>query len=235
MLTTLKPATKHTVKFVALAGLMSLASWMYVDDANGVIAPEPIDQPEPQNAVFADGFEGSGDPCDHPLVTPEDMKYVNKPWVTAWSSPDGNPRAVFPRSVGFPVPIGSDKGAYTVIPFTPSAGQTIDITWDTAQANGSQGYPAPRPADSMFVGISACAGDLRVAAPCSLVAGAASLFWSTEFGGEYVCALVPGTTYYMTVSPVDPTDGLTPGEHTCSTSAANSAFGCDVQAVHTGS
>jgi hypothetical protein len=190
--------------------------------------------------IYADGFEeaaASQGPCDDPLVQPAGWQFTNKSWTQAWSSPDGNPQATFPNSVGFPVPIGASIGGYTVIAFVPQAGQSVGIHWDTAQANPQQGYGAPRPADSMFLGISVCPGDFRMKQgfdPCAIVASGASLFWTTGNSG-FACNLAPGVTYYLTVAPVNPQDGIFPApSHTCSTSAPNSAFGCDVQARHSG-
>lgn len=187
--------------------------------------------------IFADGFEpeaGLG-PCEHPLVQPEGWQATTKSWQVAWSSPDGSPQATFPQSVGFPVPIGAAKGGYTVIPFVPSGGQTVAISWDTAQANCPQGYCAPRPAESMAVTISECPGDFRVQPgfdACALVASGGSLFWTTESASAFACPLEVGRTYYLNVMAANPVDGLTAGEETCDDISPWTGQGCDVQAVH---
>jgi hypothetical protein len=183
-----------------------------------------------------------------PAFQPAGFAAVTKEWSVAFKSPNPNitTTPVYPTSPGTPVPIGSSKNAYTAIRFVALANMTVDMTWDTAQA--STGYSMPRPADSMFISISPCAGDLR--APdaasgdpwlqpgCRKVAGAASMYYTTRtnyVSNDFLCRIEAGQTYFINVSPVDTTDGLSPGEHTCSTTAPNSANGCDVQMRHSGS
>lgn len=201
--------------------------------------------PAVAQTVFFDGFEPVvADYCDDPLVEPQGWNVFATSWSDTWSSPDGSPRATFPNSVGFPVPIGTNRGALRVIGFTMPAGMTIDLTWDPAQSNGNQGYVA-RPAQSMYFAVSPCAADARPLDPsgldpfrstaCRQVGAASSMFLSTLPGsGSYVCRLQPDQLYYMTVAPVNPFDGLTPGEHSCDDSMPETQFGCDVQARHTG-
>jgi hypothetical protein len=181
-----------------------------------------------------------------PTFQPAGWERVNKTWVDAFSSPNRRHIATYPNSIGIPVPIGANKNTYTTVPFTPTANLTVDLSWDVVQANRDHGYPNPRPADSMFIGISPCPGDLRTpdassADPwlengCRRVGGGGSIFYSTLPGlsNESVCRLVAGQTYYLNIVAANPEGGLEPGEHTCSTSAPNSANGCDVQAMHRG-
>lgn len=183
-----------------------------------------------------------------PAFQPAGFAQVIKDWATAFKSPNPNITTdpVYPTGPGTPVPIGASKSSYTAIRFVALADLTVDMTWDMAQAQ--IGYPSPRPADSMFIGISPCPGDLR--APnassgdpwlqngCRKVAGAASMYYTTRtqyVSNDFLCRIEAGQTYYINVSPVDPTDGISPGEHTCSTTATNSATGCDVQMRHSGS
>lgn len=186
------------------------------------------------------------DGCDDPLIQPAGWQGTTKTWLAAFSSPDGTPMATYPNGIGFPVPIGAQRGGYTVIPFTPTAKTVVTITWDTAQANPGQGYGKPRPAESMFIGISRCPGDLRpsdmgksgnpwLQEGCRRTGGGASLLHRTMGGpsNEFVCRVEPGVIHYLTVAAVNSADGLVIGEHTCSETAPNSALGCDVQARHT--
>jgi hypothetical protein len=199
--------------------------------------------------IFADGFEefeAGAELCDSPLVMPAGWATETKTWVAAFSNPSGTPQATYPNSVGFPVPVPGYKqyhrsgfhtyylkGQIVAIGFVAEAGRTVDITWDTAQSGPN--YTMPRPADMMHVGVSPCPWDLRPTALCSVTAGAGSLFHSTKPDaiGSF-CPLIAGATYYLNVAMADPNDGLTPGEHTCSVTAINSANGCDVQMRHTG-
>lgn len=188
------------------------------------------------------GFDG----CDDPLIRPAGWIATEESWVEAFSAPDGSLMPTYPQGLGFPVPIGAARGGYTVIAFTPTEELTVTLTWDPAQANPGRGYRMPRPAESMFIGISRCPGDLRpsdstsanpwLQEGCRRTGGGASLSYRT-FGGPsdvYVCRLEPGVVHYLTVAAVNPADGLTEGEHTCSETAPNSALGCDVQVVHSG-
>ena len=187
--------------------------------------------------LFLDGFESYQ--CNDPLIAPPGWAIQWKSWEEAWRSPTGGSQPTFPNSPYIPVPIGASKGAMLVVPFTMPAALTLELTWDTAYAQ--PGY-LPRPADRMHIAISPCAGDLRAIVPesddgfltdrCRAVEGTDALFLrSTGLGA---CLLETGQRYYMTVAPVDPSDGLSFGEHTCSQVAANSASGCDVQATHRG-
>lgn len=179
---------------------------------------------------------------------PTTLTRVTKTFVQAFSPPDGDPTASYPNSVGFPVPIGANKGSYLTVPFVAQPNTVVDMTWDTAQANGFQGYSSPRPADAMFVGISPCPGDLRptdhfsedifLRNGCRRVTGLDSMFYSTTSGtvNPYsICKLEAGKTYYINIAPVNPNQSSGPNStYTCSTTAPNSANGCDVQIRHTG-
>jgi hypothetical protein len=203
--------------------------------------------PELAGPLFSDGFEGQGqagapiDPCADPLVAPAGWDLKLKPWNVAFSGPTGTPKATYPNSVGNPVPLPGwefypstkyRKGQIVAIPFTAKPDQTVDLTWDPAQSQ--YGYTQPRPAVSMFIGISRCRWDLRLVPGCSMVAGDGSLFYTTRRPAGPACALEPGP-YFLNVAMADPTNGPpAPNSHTCSDSAVNSAEGCDVQIRATG-
>lgn len=182
-------------------------------------------------------------PAD-PLIQPAGWTRTNVDWVSAFSSRDGSPVAIYPSSVGFPVPIGAAKNGYTTIPFTPTANLTVNLNWDGVQANSAQGYPNPRPASSMFVSISPCPGDVRAPVSgasdpwlrlgCRKMGFNANIFYTTSAipeSNDSACRLEAGSTYYLNVMAADPSDGLTLGEHTCEP-VSNSANGCDVNAQH---
>lgn len=196
------------------------------------------------DTLYRDGFEepeaGLG-PCEHPLVAPVGWELKQKPWTVAFSSPSGHRQATYPNGVGNPSPVPGyefypstkfRKGQIVAIPFVAQPEQTVDITWDTAQSQF--GYTQPRPAESMFIGISACPWDVRPHPNCSLSAAGGSLFHTTRTPSGPACKLDAGQTYYINVVMADPSDGLDPWEHTCSMTAANSAEGCDVQVRHSG-
>jgi hypothetical protein len=207
--------------------------------------------PAAAQTVFRDGFDPPPEPevpeaCSDPLIAPEGWDMNTSTWSEAWSSPDGSPQASYPNSVGFPVPLGANKNKIKVIHFVPQANQTVDISWDTVQANEREGYK-PRVALSMFISISPCPGDVRAVdnysedpflrGGCRQQGGGGSMFFTTQPGmtnPEIVCTLQAGTTYFMNVAPIDPRDGLTLGEHTCDDASVYSDQGCEVQAVHRG-
>jgi hypothetical protein len=204
------------------------------------------DHDKQASRIFADGFEPEeeGGPvpfsCDHPSVKPAWMTGTQKTWSQMFSPPDGNPVPTYPDGLGFPVPIGANKGAWVAGKFVALPNQTTNLYWELAQAKPNEGYDRARPAYGMSISVSPCAGDLRgpvfgaidfLAPGCRKHAFSASLVMTTKHPASTFayCALVPGETYYITVSPVNFSDGLTPGEHTCTETPA-SADGCDVQA-----
>lgn len=187
--------------------------------------------------LFADGFESAkqpgADPCDSPLVMPEGFAPTYKSWAQCFTPRDGSPVPTYPNGLGFPVPLGANKGEYLVCEFVALPDQVTNLFFDPAQANPGQGYYVARPASSMFLGVSTCPGDFRMVQGCSLVANTGSLVTTTrDVPNPNACSLTAGVTYYLTVAPVDPQDGLTEGEHTCR-DVPSSANGCDVQTRQT--
>lgn len=227
------------------AGSYAFSLQCFNTSGGSSVASVPVTVAEPEPGAVPTGCNITS---DDPTFRPAGFAAIAKEWGTAFRPPDDRvlTEPVYPTGLGAPVPIGSNKNSYTAIRFTSLANLTVDMTWDTAQAQRNY---APRPADSMFIGISPCPGDLRPANAsssdpwlqpgCRKVAGSASMYYTTKSqyaaSNDFLCKLEPGQVYYINVSPVDPGDGLTPGEHTCTTSAPNTANGCDVQMVHTGS
>lgn len=184
-----------------------------------------------------------------PLIQPSNMTRIDKTWEQAFGTPWNcstnctAPPQGYPQSWSFGMPIGSNKNSYTAIAIDPGPNVTVGMFWDPAQANSSVGYNPPRPAESMYVTISPCAGDLRLPnnstgdnferTSCRVFLNTGSLFYSTVPGSvASVCRLTAGTRYYINVSPVDPStaefDGILDG-HTC---GSGSASGCEVQMRH---
>jgi len=118
------------------------------------------------------------------------------------------------------------KQTLVVNSFVAGQNQYATIFFDPAQANSSIGYGQPNPALAMFLGISECRGDLRPKQFCSVFNNTGSVTWST-MNFPNTCELVPGKTYFMTISPHSPED-LT---YTC---PSQDQSGCDVQSVHRG-
>jgi hypothetical protein len=197
--------------------------------------------------IFSNGFES--EEAGPPVCPPLPLGYTTgeKPWVQAFDfpGPNPNPPPVYPNGVSNPSPIPGwqnypstwfVKNQIVAIPITPLPNKTVDMTWDTAQAQF--GYP-PRPADGMFVKISTCRWDVTPGADyrCEVFAGGASLFYTTrrpEFGA---CPVDAGVQYYINVVMANPYDGLKPLEHSCQDNAQNTTTynGCDVQMKHSGS
>jgi hypothetical protein len=196
--------------------------------------------------IFGDGFEQAeeeGPPvfsCDHPDVRPSWMTGTVKTWAKLFMPRDGSPVPTYPNGLGFPIPLGASKSAWEAGWFVALEDQTTTLFWEPAQAKPNEGYYMARPAKGMFVSISPCEGDLRpssfvatdfLAPGCRRYANTGSITTTTKqpastFG---YCALVAGQKYYLNVSPVNPNDGLTPGEHSCQ-NTAGSLNGCDAQA-----
>lgn len=168
-------------------------------------------------AIFADGFELTEEPGAPPCT---DQPAALVPWQRAWSSPNGRIQAVYPSSIGVPVPIGASKTLPTAIVWTPQGGEIVDVYWDTAQSNPGLGYPRPRPAVEMELAFSACAGWFDVPPGCSVSAGSASLLWHSVIGLAAGCYLPAGVPAYLNIRVVECSD------------APNSREGCDVNATH---
>lgn len=198
--------------------------------------------------LLVDGFEGAGGEGP-PLPTPPacplpppGMTEVRKDWAHAWAY--GNPcspRALcerqlnpYPSGQSYPAPLGAAKGTYVVVPFTPNAGQSVNLYFDQVQSRPSIGY-SQRPARGMFLSITRCPGDLRapdaasedpwLRPSCRMFENGGALIWTTG-ANPAACKVEPGVEVYLQIAPYDPATG---GE-SCA-SAPASLFGCDVGAV----
>lgn len=178
-----------------------------------------------------------------PAFQPAGWNRIDKTWKQTFSAPDGYPEADYPEAISWPVPVGSHRGSYTTVAFTPNPGESVNLHFAQVQARAFE-YTIVRPAIGMFFSISPCPGDLR--APtyaggddflregCRKYASEASLIFTTlpqyQASDAGLCKLETGRTYYLNISPVDPAGGLTPGEHSCE-DHPNSAIECHVGIV----
>jgi hypothetical protein len=194
--------------------------------------------------IFLDGFETPTEEpaaydCNVEGVMPASLNLFVSDWINTFSSPDGSPQAVYPKGVSFPTPVGADRNQMRVVPFVPNPAQGVNLYWDQVQSRPSEGYEQ-RPAYAMWFAISPCPGDVRPPNPfgepflregCREYAGSASLLWTTARSvpesDAVRCKLEAGRTYYLTIAPLDPRDGLQFGEHTCH----EEFLGCDVGVV----
>jgi hypothetical protein len=247
--------TKQRLALVALAAapLLFIGAYYYSynDTDGGSRFAEPV------VSLFKDGFEspgsGGGDPpppdfCNNSptFIDPLGWQPIYTDWANALGARDGNPLAVYPEALSYPVALGTNIGTALVVKFVPNPNQSVNLYFDFVQSRPQDGYNRSRPADAMFVGITECSRttgqgrvDLRPPVQgaldplqqprCRVVESGASLVWTTG-NSPNACQLTAGKTYYLIVSPVDPKDGLTPGEHTCRVLAIEQA-GCDVGAV----
>jgi hypothetical protein len=211
---------------------------------NGGIAANPVvvtvaagnDPPPPPPA-------GCGIASNDPAFQPPAWKRIDKTWTQTFSPPDGTPPASFPNASSWPVPVGSQRGAYTSVAFVPNPAQSVQLHWDRVQARLGE-YDTVRPATAMFIGISPCPGDLRATVDsdvsgwlkegCRKFASSATLIFSTSASypdsAPDICKLEAGKTYYLNIAPVDPAGGLAPGEHSCD-DIPNAALECHVGVV----
>lgn len=224
--------------------LCRLTTWFLIGLACGMVLGM-CSSAQAQDRIFADGFETPGEPggeppaCTHSLIQPEGWVKGQRPWEVAWSSPDGSPQATYPNSVGFPIPLGAQRGGYTVIPFVAGF-EFVSIYWEPVQANPQQGYGTPRPAEGMWMSLSPCAGDFRPAddtasdpflkSGCRKGGASGGFAYGIGTTTHQFCALEPGETYYLNVIAADPSDGLHEGETSCA-EVPNSLLRCHVQAV----
>lgn len=181
-----------------------------------------------------------------PLYQPAGWTLTDMTFAEAFTPQDGDPVPAYPNSLGFPVPVGADRGGITVISFTANATQTVNMIWDRAQANPGQGYGTARPASGMFFSVSPCRGDVRapdaeaggfLAAGCRKFSNEGVLIWSTSpslsASTSAACKVTAGRVYFLHVMAADPSDGLDEGEESCD-EVPSTAEGCDVQARASG-
>ena len=118
------------------------------------------------------------------------------------------------------------------------------LTWETMQVQPAVGYRiSARHADSIFVSISPCAGDMRPPEPfgadpwlkrCRYQGPAASLSYGTGTGAS-LCKLEPGQTYYLTFAIVDTAQTpISTSTTTCATVGPSATSGgrCEAQFTH---
>jgi hypothetical protein len=174
--------------------------------------------------------------CDDPLIRPVGWKVD----VREWSYSFGNPNYFPTYPNGGPAPLGARRGGVTAIRFHAIANSAVMIDWQ--RVGVLPGYPFPLPASAMFFSISPCYGDLRPSVPgtpadpflseqCRGYGQSGLLVHATVTTSGTYCRLQPNEVYYLNVAPVDPSDGLTPGEERCEDPAHTR---CDVQATQSG-
>lgn len=119
------------------------------------------------------------------------------------------------------------NGRYITVPFTPESNKTYKIAWLGAQAVETPGgaYNPSRSANSVFVSVSPCAGDLRGVSlsggpeltSCRVQVRAGNLFFGTTSGNQ--CQLVAGQQYFLNIAFVE-TSGTEPLSTTQTTCAS---------------
>jgi hypothetical protein len=213
-----------------------------------VLQQLPTEEPAPgaaamvdTGAIFGNSFEGNaggGAPvppkaCPAP---PAGFSEVSRTWtqIFAYGYPCGRMQYCernlrqYPQGQSYPAPVGAEKGTYVVVPFVATPAY-VNWFFDQVQSRSSIGY-TQRPAEGMLFTLSRCRGDVlgeAMGAWCSIYGNGGSLQWTTGTGGSNLCRVQVGESLFLHVMAVDPTDGITPGEHSCENVAASSS-GCDV-------
>lgn len=145
--------------------------------------------------------------------------------------------AAFPGGPSHLAPIGSYtlRGAfpprgpsmsrrYLTVPFTPVANMNYRISWLEAQAVPVTPYSSPKEAETVFVSVSKCAGDLREHNQaggmeqhlCRAQTYSGNLFFGTKSGSQ--CKLTAGEVYFLNIAFVDTTGtGTLPSTTSCKT------------------
>lgn len=182
---------------------------------------------------------GGGEPgCNivsaDPLFQPAGRTAVQRTWDQAFFS------APFWTPTTYNHPIGSrtyngtttglsHAGRYLSIPFTPATNKTYVLDWAEAQSMYFPVVYNGRPAHTVYVTVSPCAGDFRLENNASedqfLKRGCRrggqknAIRFSTKIAtsSTSTCAVVPGQPYFLNVIFADPTDGLSPTEVSCET------------------
>lgn len=167
-----------------------------------------------------------------PLFTPDGFTQHIVSWSGAFYGSE------YPSTGGYLNPIGSItinklpvNGRYLAIEFTPQSGQGLSLAWEQAQAVSQRSYRSPNPAGPVFIAVSPCPGDFRLAAAAATPAAvedenyqrgacrkfnqAGTIYANTSKPAYNSCGLVPGRKYYLNLLFADPTDGLNTTETTC--------------------
>lgn len=176
-----------------------------------------------------------------PLFQPAGWTRVERTWAQLWNGTS------YPTGVtGEPWPVGawtinnssmsntnSLTGRYISVPFVGN-GSAYQLNWIQAKPVALYGYGPARFTDHMYVTISTCPGDFRLAGAfqfespdptndptfvkqCrNLVISETSIFYGPT-GSNTVCEVAAGQQYWLNVIFANPTDGLSPSESGCRT------------------
>lgn len=206
------------------------ASLVSVNAAAGQVTPPPSGA---ENCTNITG----------PLVKPSVLTMNERTWPKAFYD------NAYPSTGAALAPVGSFTlktagntgpsiaGKYITVPFTPSTG-VYKMNWLQAQPIHENGYSYSRVANSVYVTISTCKGDFRLAdaassdpllkSACRKLSGSTSMFYSGTTFGSTSCAVEVGKQYYLNFLFADPRDGLTATEDTC----AGGEDKCEVNFQH---
>lgn len=115
------------------------------------------------------------------------------------------------------------KNKWLQVEFVPQANTTYSIYWLGVQTQTLvPGYTRSRPAKSILVTVSPCAGDLRAPntfssdpflSKCRALRSESTLAFGTK--SNAACKLVANQKYYINFAFVDPSNGIEVGETTC--------------------
>ena len=180
--------------------------------------------PATATPIFADEFEG--------LVCDSALERVQPPGFTAnlvqWDKMFYG--ATFPAGPSHLSPVGSftlksldvpNRGPalnarYYAVPFVPAANKSYKVSWLAVQSIPAVNYWNPRVADSVFVSVSRCQGDLRgqsifsadpEISKCRAQLANGNLIFGTLANNQ--CKLIAGEQYYLNIAFVD-TAGVAP-------------------------
>ena len=194
--------------------------------------------PVAAQTIFVDRFESPGTGAPQPLaceqwpgelVAPAGFKAHDVAWEQAFNG------YAYPLSGGPLAAIGSWTlrrswpdtgpelpGRYLSIPLVPD-GDSHKLEWTLVQFTTV--YPFARSAESVFVSVSPCPGDFRVAdeassdpferRACRKISMQGALYYGPQAATSNVCVLETGREHYINVLFADPRDGLTTSEHSC--------------------
>lgn len=237
----------------ATAGSYSLGLACYNDSGSTgsktvAVAVQAPTTPPPDGQENCEGMTG-------PLVKPSGFTGSTVPWDQAFRYRSWTSSAFsFPEypAIGSSLaPTGSftlrsstgtDQGPpivgkWIAIPFTAASGVYF-FNWLDPQPIPERAYGPSRAASSVYMTLSTCKGDFRLPdnsasdpllkAVCRKQAGSATITYSASQFGGLSCPLQMGRQYYLNVLFANPSDGLTPTEHTC----LDGKTACDVNLRH---
>lgn len=183
---------------------------------------EPVIPPPVGGCSIKDPLIAPAGMAAHRVTWPKLMLGAEFPYGNSYLSPTGSYTLRTGTSQG-----PTMTGKWIEVEFVAEANKLYNIYWLGIQRQAAvPGYRQARPARSVLISVSPCAGDLRppntfspdpFLSKCRALRAESTLAFGAK--SNTACKLNAGQKYYLNIAFVDPNDGITPGETTCDSPA----------------